>query len=305
MKPAILGRWVGDTGEFFASRWHREPGVFTPAGGAYTSFGLADAEDALNTGLFRVPYIEMWEDNALLPARKFTAARTVARENPAGFADHEKIRALLDRGATMLLRCLDQWHRPTQEMLAGLAEELGRPVEAFFFVTPAGQPGLPLHRDDADVLVIQVAGAKRWRIHEGPADGNWRAGRIKDDEPQPAELLETVIRPGQVLYIPRGFAHRAVGQEGLSAHLSLTIREAGTADLTDALARHAVAGAGLDALPVTADALTGTAKKLLENAVRRLSELTPQELVDSARRHRMAHMPAATAPLSLTETAGR
>lgn len=287
-----LGRWVGDTPTFFEKYWRARPHVFTSSG--HSPFTLADLDAALATGFFRQPYLEMVADNNAVPAHRYTSTRSVARAKPAGFVDPAKVAALLDEGATLLLRRIDQWHEPTRALLADLAGELGLAVEAFYFVTPAGRTGLPLHRDDADVLVIQVAGGKSWVVHEGPADGNWCAGPIPDHEQPPAELLRTVVHPGDVLYIPRGFAHRATGQQGLSAHLSLTIREIGAADLS-AQAWEAAIGdveSTLEPLPLTDDALTAAAASLLEGARQRLAGLTPEELVCRARQARVTRMPA-------------
>ncbi|MFD8418561.1 JmjC domain-containing protein, partial [Streptomyces sp. NPDC059668] len=296
MYAPTLAQWVGDSEEFLTSYWNKRPGVFHPAEGGYSSFTLADLDQAISTGFFREPYVEMW-DGDKLPNRKFTSARNVARSTPGGFADVRKIHDLLDKGATLLLRCVDQWHAPTRGLLAALAAELGRHIEAFFFVTPAGRQGLPLHRDDADVLVVQVAGSKTWHLHEGPADENWHAGRVTEqDGPPPAEILRTTLHVGDVLYVPRGFAHWASGDEGLSAHLSLTVREVGTPDLVDALHARLAEELALPERPLGQEALTRTAARLIAHATARLAELTPDELVDRARTHGIAGMPSGGPP---------
>ncbi|MGV9701084.1 JmjC domain-containing protein [Streptomyces sp. NPDC003483] len=305
MHAPTLAQWVGDTDEFLTSYWNRRPGVFHPAGGGYSSFTLDDLDAAISTGFFREPYVEMW-DGDKLPARKFTSARSVARTSPSGFADPRRIHDLLDKGATLLLRCVDQWHAPTRSLLAALATELGRHIEAFFFVTPAGRQGLPLHRDDADVLVVQVAGSKSWHLHEGPADENWHAGRVTDEDgPRPAELLRTTLHPGDVLYVPRGFAHWASGDEGLSAHLSLTVREVGSPDLIETLHACLAEELALSDRPLGQEALARTAAQLLAHATGRLAALTPDELVDRARARGVASMPTAPYAGSFTERAAR
>jgi hypothetical protein len=54
--------------------------------------------------------------------------------------------------------------------------------------------------------VIQTHGSKAWRVYE--------AG---------APILEDELRPGDVLYIPRGFPHDADAREGVSAHVTVGI----------------------------------------------------------------------------------
>jgi ribosomal protein L16 Arg81 hydroxylase len=76
----------------------------------------------------------------------------------------------------LLLRYVDQWHPATTELVARLSEEIDRRVEAFLFVTPADNQGLAVHRDNADVFVLQVAGSKTWYVHDGPAMTDWTPG---------------------------------------------------------------------------------------------------------------------------------
>lgn len=291
MDSPVLARWIGDPAVFRAAYWRTSPGVFRPEGGAQSPFTLADVEAVLAGGLLRTPYVEMARAGTTLAAEAYTSPRTVHFTAHQGFADPAKVQGLLDDGATLLLRRIDQWHAPTRELTVALAAELNLAVEAFYFVTPAGHQGLDLHRDDADVLVVQVAGSKEWSVHEGPADGNWKPGPTSP--PHPAEELRTVLRSGEVLYIPRGFAHQAVGDSGLSAHLSLTIREVGVVDLFRTLQRTAFDGLKMAPLPLDDKAIEDSAARLIEHARRRLADLTPEELVEQARRAQRAKMPPA------------
>src|SRR5262249_40585968 len=135
---------------------------------------------------------------------------------------------------------------------------------------------------DADVLVLQVSGSKNWTVKPGPATGDWRPGKTSED-PGPS-VLETLLSTGQVLYIPRGYAHAAVGHAGsMSAHLSLTIREAGTEHLVRALAQLLLKQQGLPPRPVDDASLLDVAGALLDGARTRLADLEPQDVLDAAR----------------------
>ncbi|AGL19152.1 JmjC domain-containing protein [Actinoplanes sp. N902-109] len=302
MSSSTLAGWVGDPDAFLSSYWGREPAVFRPAQPAVSSFTLADADAAIAGGFLRYPYVEMLRAEDSLDRNSYLTSRRIYASTLTGFADEAKIETLLKDGATLLLRCIDQWHNPTAALTRKLAEELGRAVEAFFFVTPAGHQGLPLHRDDADVLVVQVAGRKSWHVHEGPASGTWQAGVVGAGE-EPAEVLATTIEAGEVLYIPRGYAHRATGDGGLSTHLSLTIRDAGTDDLSTAAHAFATAGAGLPPRPLGDEELLQTARELIDHLCARLGALQPEDLVQLARRRRIDEMPGVRPALSLTDIA--
>ncbi len=296
-----LSQWVGDPTAFGAAYWRRRPGVFTPDAPLATPFTLKDVDDALATGFLHEPYVEMTRAEGSLPADAYLSARTVHNSTSAGFADEKKIRALIEQGATLLMRRIDQWHGPTRDTLASLSAELQRPVEAFCFVTPPGTQGVPLHRDDADVLVLQLNGSKDWRVHEGPADGDWQLGKVEGQPP--AEVLVTTVHAGDVLYIPRGFPHQAVGSGGLSAHLSLTIREIHMGDLFRSLQKLSAKGMNIAARPLDDEAVLAAATTMIDHVAKALADLTPQDLVDHARRTRLAALPAPRTPISLSDLA--
>ena len=81
------------------------------------------------------------------------------------------------------------------------------------------KPGLAtstqLHTDTQDVLLVQSTGRKRWRVYRPPPpnttpayDPFARGKGVDHMEFVEADLLlDTVMEPGQVLYIPAGFPH--------------------------------------------------------------------------------------------------
>lgn len=95
------------------------------------------------------------------------------------------------------------------------------PAALNLYVTAAGKrTSAPPHTDKQDVVVVQSTGAKHWRVYSPPdpthkADAEMFA-RGKGDDALPLHLLqefgcklllETVLTPGDVLYIPAAFPH--------------------------------------------------------------------------------------------------
>ncbi|ARZ72419.1 hypothetical protein SMD11_6843 [Streptomyces albireticuli] len=302
MESPTLAAWVGDLEGFTGHQWQRRPAVFTPETLA-SPFDLDELDAAFDGGLLRTPYLEMVRsDKVTVPPDAYTTSRVVNGTTHHGFADRGKVVALLNSGATLLLRCVDQWHRPTGDLVARLSEELGRRVEAFFFVTPAGAQGLAVHRDDADVFVLQAAGRKTWYVHDAPAVADWSLGELPDDEHSPL-LLRGVLEPGSVLYVPRGFAHRAVGAGGLSAHLSLTIRDTSLQDLRTALEQQLSEGLDLPARPLGEAAIADACATLIDHVRARLDTIGPEDLRLAARAAQARRPAAATSAETLAETA--
>ncbi|WP_326693463.1 JmjC domain-containing protein [Streptomyces sp. NBC_01766] len=282
MESPTLADWVGDIKSFSDRQWQREPAVFRPATLA-PPFDLGELDAAFDGGLLRTPYLEMVRSNkVVIPSDAYTTARVVNGTTHHDFADRAKVLALLRARATLLLRHVDQWHRPTGALVARLSEEIDRRVEAFFFVTPAGGQGLAVHRDDADVFVLQVSGRKTWYVHDAPTVADWAPGELPDDERSP-RLLRSVLEPGSVLYVPRGFAHRAVGATGLSAHLSLTIRDISLQDLRTALEQRLSEGLDLPPRPLGEAAIVDACATLLSHVRAKLDTIEPDDLRLAAR----------------------
>ncbi|PON10035.1 hypothetical protein C2W62_52255, partial [Candidatus Entotheonella serta] len=79
------------------------------------------------------------------------------------------------------------------------------------YYTPANALGFDWHEDPHDVFIWQLQGNKTWRVVT-PGE------RPQDREP----LIETVLLPGHLLYIPQGFPHVAkTCADETSHHLSI------------------------------------------------------------------------------------
>ncbi|WP_344466486.1 JmjC domain-containing protein [Kitasatospora kazusensis] len=275
-----LGSLVGDVPGFLATAWRREARVLRPDRPPLDAVTLTDLDRVLLGSRLRLPYLEMLKAGRHQPPDRFTGNRLVGGVSYHGWADRAGVLRELADGATLLLRNVEHWHEPVAALTRCLAGELGRRVEAFVFVTPPGAQGLRTHRDDADVFVVQLNGRKRWNVHRPPQDGDWAAA----PEPNPGPpILEAAVETGEVLYIPRGAPHSAVGdQEGLSVHLSLTVRQAGTDDLQAALRERLESGPRVAPLPVDEAGMLAAAAELLARYRRCLDSLTPAQLVDAA-----------------------
>ena len=106
------------------------------------------------------------------------------------------------------------------------------------YVTGPGRSvSTDVHTDNHDVLVLQSQGAKHWRIfapplrmpHSHPLFRGKNDDRLLDSELH-EPLLDVVLHPGEVLFVPMGFPH-ATGTEGtggteVSVHFTLGLSTA-------------------------------------------------------------------------------
>ena len=90
------------------------------------------------------------------------------------------------------------------------------------YVTPPASRGFAQHYDDHDVFILQVAGAKAWRVVAS------RRVLPLRDEPYSAAVEERVetafdteLATGDTLYLPRGWLHEGAAQEQISVHITV------------------------------------------------------------------------------------
>ncbi|QKW21298.1 hypothetical protein HUT16_21545 [Kitasatospora sp. NA04385] len=286
-----LARCVDDPETFLRAHWRRGPVLLRPADPPTELLTVHGLFDLVDGGTLRSPYAGLFTAEGTVPEADYCPPRIVAGRALDGCPDPERVRALIrDHDATLQLRYLNHWHPGVRALTTGLSESLGRLTEAFLFYSQPGRHG-PVHRDEGDILVIQLSGTKHWQVYAGPTDPGWQP--VREDDPGPC-LLETEVHPGEVLYVPNGYAHtaRATG-DGPSLHLTVALREAGAVHLRAQLRRLLSAGLELPARPIDEDGLLRTGADLLDHLRARLAATTPGELVAAARRSAHSSRPTA------------
>eukprot|EP00435_Cladocopium_sp_Y103_P029161 s1318_g7.t1 len=104
------------------------------------------------------------------------------------------------------------------------------PCAANVYASPADlEVSVPCHTDRQDVLVFQATGQKRWQVFHPPDIGDvdpLRRGKDGDViEHLGDPLLDVVLEPGDILYVPLGFGHQTStsGLSGPSWHITLNL----------------------------------------------------------------------------------
>lgn len=133
------------------------------------------------------------------------------------------MKAAFDLGYTLKAQFLEVFYPELIGMIRPLSRRLrGRPT-VYGFVTPSSTRGLSIHRDASHVLVLQVSGEKNWHVWEPESDTPVpsRAGLVEN--PSGVERKFT-LRPGDMMFMPYGWAHAAeAGESDSSFHLTWTI----------------------------------------------------------------------------------
>lgn len=106
-----------------------------------------------------------------------------------------------------------------------LAATLREEVNVNLYVSPdAEAPGLAPHTDPYDLFVVQLRGTKRWELLGDPEHRLADVAIHRRDELTIGTRGELDLRPGEVLYVPRGLLHRAHNAASSpSVHLTVAI----------------------------------------------------------------------------------
>jgi uncharacterized RmlC-like cupin family protein len=193
-----------------ALAWGRAPLAFAPSRALRRLIAAAEVDGWLDCSLLHHPFFSMVRGGKPLLLSQVSSSRTVAGQTAPGCIDGKKVRRWMERGATLMVGNLHEWHAPSQRFCRTLAGGSSWKVGAAVFWTAAGSRGLRPHFDDAHVFVAQIAGAKRWSLYDR------RRG------------VESVVelRPGDGLYVPEGFVHGTEALAEASLHVSVTFRPA-------------------------------------------------------------------------------
>jgi JmjC domain len=188
-------------------------------------------------GGLRTPGFRLVKAGAKLEPREYTVDLPWRPRAFTGTADVARVASEFADGATMVLQALHHTWPPLARFCRELERELEHPVQANAYFTPRGSQGLPVHHDTHDVLVLQVAGHKRWLVYEPALELPLKHQRYRRELGEPGDPVhDLVLRPGDTLYLPRGWLHEALTSDADSLHLTLGLNVTRWVDaLRDAL----------------------------------------------------------------------
>lgn len=214
----------GDPSDAARLEWGVAPLRFVPSRELLEAVSAAMVESWLDCSLLRHPFFSVVQNHEPVSLDEVGANRVVAGVAYDGYIDGTAVRARLARGATLLLANVHEWHAPMRTVCGDLAQLTGCKTGAVVFWTGPDSPGLRVHRDDCHVFIVQLAGAKRWRLYDVPADAAaWAPGFLTGVPAHEPTVID--LQAGDAVYVPKGQAHATESVGGSSLHLSITVRE--------------------------------------------------------------------------------
>lgn len=153
----------------------------------------------------------------------------------------QALQQLCDQGLSIFIRHIEELVPRIGAMNAMIERLLRATIYSYCYVSFTRESAFKPHWDDHNVFVLQLHGSKRWTFFGQPEPFPVRdGGKIFDREALGDPEAETVLEPGDVLYLPRGEIHCAEVVDESSVHLTLGHRPPLVPELVDWLVSEAM-----------------------------------------------------------------
>lgn len=221
-----LDELLGDQNLFFEKYFNRSPLLRRTAlhGKPREILSIADLDEILSSEAIRPPYLDIAKDGKQVPRAAYTEPVVVQGEYVIDRVVPARVAGIFRTGATLTWNSVNHYRANLRTLAGQLTNLFAAQAEAIAFLTPAGHRGLAPHCDPVDVFVVQLEGAKFWRVwpvpHQRRGDGLANLKEAELGEP----AIEATLEPGDVLYIPYSCAHVATANDTVSLHLSVTVQ---------------------------------------------------------------------------------
>ncbi|MEK8032813.1 cupin domain-containing protein [Ideonella sp. DXS29W] len=147
-------------------------------------------------------------------------------------ANPRKVKALLGFGASLVANQIQRASAPVAALVHMLQREFGAGAGANAYCSFQKIQAFNTHYDLHDVFALQTEGEKLWRIYEARAD-NPTTPTPPGDEAEKwlvasrgRLMTEVLMRPGDILYLPRGQYHDAITGAEASLHVTFWVKPA-------------------------------------------------------------------------------
>jgi len=171
-----------------------------------------DVDHVLTTMGLETPEVNVTQADAQITSSDFAYE--------TGMIDPVRLAQLYADGATVILSGLHERLPKLARYCRALEAALSARVQTNVYMTPPGHQGFNPHYDSHDVLVLQIAGSKEWRIYGTPVELPLPSQAFERGMDVGEEVDRFVLGPGDAVYVPRGMAHDAVATGEGSLHIT-------------------------------------------------------------------------------------
>ncbi len=190
--------------------------------------------------------LQLVMDGTPVPPEQYCIRATSRDNQPILQPEAAKVQDWVRRGASVVMNDVDSLTPGLASVSRALeAAGLGK-AQANVYISWQSHKAFPAHYDTHDVWAVQVEGEKTWNIWEGRAEWPiahpvFRSQGQAHHEKAKGGLREKVLmRPGDLLYLPRGWYHDALAEAPTSVHIAYGVHAPLGMDLLNILLERAL-----------------------------------------------------------------
>lgn len=214
--------------------------------------------------------------------------------------------AILDRGGTASISGIEEVSESLAILNRYFEGVFYQPFQINSYYAPPGTTGVPLHFDNHDVFVLQIAGTKNWKVYANeevfPQEKPLIPRGRLDPTVERELLLDVTLEPGDLLYMPSGFPHAVATGDYVSLHLavgprSLSFKDLFASVLEQAAEEHAALRASVPLGPYLGKHRESEA--MLEAAIQAFSQKLRESALQEAEQDFVFQLPVVAPQLPL------
>ena len=217
--------------EFFAEYHDRKPLHIPGAGDKFASLmSWQRLNGLLNmTAVWTPASLQLVLDGEMVPPGQYCHPSVDTEGRHQLRPDSELVSALLRQGASLVANDIDTLTPELAATAEALEAALGGKAQTNLYCSWRERRAFRSHFDTHDVYAIHTVGEKLWRIYEGRLDnpiahpGFKNFGHDYHEKHKGRVLTEVTMRPGDLLYIPRGQYHDALASSDGTIHVSFGV----------------------------------------------------------------------------------
>jgi ribosomal protein L16 Arg81 hydroxylase len=139
-----------------------------------------------------------------------------------GKVNAKNLARLLDHGASVIVVPFDPYVPKLDALCSNVRARVSEKTHAGVVATTGPGCALRLHYDAPDIIILQIAGSKRWKIYDCPVVCPV-GGMREQAPPQNGPVFDDILRPGDFLFLPAGHWHHCENGPDRSLHLGILI----------------------------------------------------------------------------------
>jgi ribosomal protein L16 Arg81 hydroxylase len=117
---------------------------------------------------------------------------------------------LLNQGVSLIFNRLENQVPSLRVLCNNIASQTFEHIRAAAVITSGRGGALECHYDDQDLIILQIAGTKRWHVFG-----------VSDRRPEGSPVFDRVLKPGDLLFLPAREWHHCENGPHRSLHLSI------------------------------------------------------------------------------------